>query len=274
MKPIVKWAGGKRQLLPEILKRVPDKISVYYEPFFGGGAVGFELACKRAIINDYNADLMSMYRVIRDNAGELIAKVDRMMQQNSSDYYYDIRNMDRASDWNKIDDITKSERLIYLNKTGFNGLYRVNSQGLYNVPYGKYKNPSVDYDNIVDVCSYFRSSNVEIMAGDYKDVIKNVLKRRNKNGIFVYLDPPYVPLTATSAFVSYTSDGFGLKEQTELRDCCRMMKDAGVNFLLSNSSAKAVYELYDGFAIEEVEAKRAINSNGNKRGAVKELLIS
>ena len=112
------------------------------------------------------------------------------------------------------------------------------------------------------------------MAGDYKDVIKNVLKRRNKNGIFVYLDPPYVPLTATSAFTSYTSDGFGMQEQTELRDCCRMMKDAGVNFLLSNSSAKAVYELYDGFTIEEVEAKRAINSNGNKRGVVKELLIS
>lgn len=272
--PVIKWVGGKRQILDEIRKHVPEKITKYYEPFVGGGAVAFSLCCKNAVLNDYNDDLMNMYRVIRDNAGTLIAAVDRHLLNHSQEYYYKVRNLDREEAWKKADNLTKAARLIYLNKTGFNGLYRVNSEGLYNVPCGRYKNPTVDYDNLVDVSCYLKMNQVRLEAVDYKIIIKDALKQRNKAGVFVYLDPPYVPLNATSAFTNYTADGFGMKEQTELRDCCIALKKAGIKFLLSNSSAPAVYELYEGFHIEEVQAKRAINSVGNKRGAIKELLIS
>ena len=275
MKPIIKWAGGKRQLLPEILKRIPKDISTYYEPFLGGGAVAFELQWENAVLNDYNGELMLMYDMVRKHPATLIVKIQEHLQKNSSEHYYTVRNADRDEfEWSKLTDVEQAARFIYLNKTGYNGLYRVNSKGQNNVPFGKYKKaPAVDYENLIDICCYLRNRNVMTLNYDYAEIVKDALREKDKKAFF-YFDPPYVPLNATSAFTAYTADGFGMDEQIALCNCCKKLKDAGIRFLLSNSSAPAVYELYKDFKIEEVYAKRAINSNGSKRGAVKELLIS
>lgn len=266
-KPFLKWAGGKRQLIPEIDKHVP-KFSTYYEPFVGAGAVFFYLHPNRAIINDSNSQLIMTYRVIKDNLDELITTLELHKQRNSEEYYYEIRERDRTPDFMRLSDAQKAARLIYLNKTCYNGLYRVNSQGLFNVPYGRYKNPVI-YEPAVllAINKFLNSANVTIMDGDYADALINADKKS-----FVYLDPPYHSPDNTN-FTGYQAGGFDENEQIRLRDTYKELTNRGVRCLLSNSNTSFIRELYRDFTIETVEVSRVINSNPDGRGKVNEVLI-
>ena len=271
--PIVKWVGGKRQLLDEINKYIPKKFNTYYEPFFGGGAVLFHLQPKKAVINDLNMDLITTYRVIKDNPNDLIEELKKHI--NTSDYFYELRNLDLDSEkYKKLTDIEKAARLIYLNKTCFNGLFRVNSSGHFNTPFGNYKNPNIVNEPVIKaINSYFKSNEITILNGDYAVALQNA-----KAGDFVYLDPPYDPVSDTSSFTGYNAGGFTRENQKELRDVCIELDKKGVKFLLSNSATSYIKEIYDPslfkvLKVKIVKAKRNINSNGNKRGEVDEVLI-
>lgn len=267
--PVVKWVGGKTQLLNEIIPLIPKNFSTYVEPFVGGGAIIFTIQAKKAIINDYNIELINIYKVIKDNPNKLILALEKHKRLNSKEYFYEIRALDRNETYFEINNVEKAARSIYLNKTCFNGLFRVNKMGQFNSPYGKYKNPNiVNKDNILAMSKYFNKNNIKIMEGDYKDVLKNL-----RIGTFVYFDPPYIPISVSSSFTSYTKDKFSKKNQLELKEECDKLNAKGIKFLLSNSDHPFIRELYKNYEIITVKAKRLINSNGNKRGEINELLI-
>ena len=273
VKPILKWVGGKRQLLDEIDQRLPKKISYYVEPFVGGGAVLFDKQPQHARINDYNEELINVYRVVKDNPNELIKELavhEEKNEQLGSEWFYHVRGLDRESNFDELSNVEKAARIIYLNKTCFNGLFRVNSAGQLNVPYGRYKHPNIVNEvGIRALHKYFSEADIDMRQGDFAECLKDLPK-----GAFVYLDPPYMPITATSAFTGYTQEGFGYDEQVRLRDECIKLREQGIHFLQSNSDCEEIRELYKYFKIETVAAKRSINSRGDRRGAVKEVLIS
>lgn len=267
IQPFLKWAGGKRQLLKEIDKYIPLKISTYYEPFLGGGALLFNLQPKKAIVNDSNYELINAYKVIRDNVEELIQDLEK--HKNTSEYFYELRAKDRTSEYSNLSNIERASRLIYLNKTCFNGLYRVNSQGEFNTPYGNYKNPNIVNEFVLRaVNSYLNKNDIKFLNGDFEDSLKNIRK-----GAFVYFDPPYMPISDSSSFTGYTLDGFGTEDQIRLKNLCDKLNERGIKFLLSNSTAPMILELYKDYKIVYVDAKRNINSIGNKRGEIKEILV-
>lgn len=270
--PVLKWVGGKRQLISEIEPLIPKRISTYVEPFVGGGAVLFHLQPKKAIINDYNQELMNVYQVIKDKPNELIEVLKEHKELNSEDYFYEVRSLDRSEDFERLSNVKKAGRIIYLNKTCYNGLFRVNRAGFFNTPYGRYKNPSiVDEVTIKAVSNYFNSANIKFLTGDYKEALK-----RLRRGAFVYFDPPYMPISASSSFTGYTEHGFDYEKQVELRDECLKLHNRGVRFLQSNSYSPEILELYSDqkvFNIEIVQAKRSINSQADKRGEISEVLI-
>ena len=272
--PVVKWVGGKRQLIDEIKSRIPKTYKTYYEPFFGGGAVLFALQPKKAVINDLNDSLIKTYKVIKEDADGLIESLS--MHKNNSDYFYEIRNEDLCPETFKLkSDVEVASRLIYLNKTCFNGLFRVNSSGHFNTPFGNYKNPNIVNEPVIRAVSkYFNENEISILNGDFAVACQNAQK-----GDFVYLDPPYDPVSDTASFTGYNAGGFGSEEQIRLRDLCVELDKKGVKFLLSNSATKFIMDLYSSnnfkskITIDIVKAKRSINSNGNKRGEVDEVLI-
>lgn len=267
--PILKWVGGKRQLLTDILPRIPENCSTYVEPFVGGGAVFFELQPKKAIINDLNAELINVYRVVRDFPEELIRELEHHAQRNDKDYFYKIRSMDRQLDYEQVNPIQRAARILYLNKTCYNGLYRVNSAGQFNTPYGKYKNPKiVDGAAIRAMSKYLNRKGIKICQGDYKAVLKGLRK-----GAFVYFDPPYLPLSSSASFTGYTQGGFTYKQQQELKRECDKLRKRGIAFLLSNSDCPEIRQLYSDYTIVTVKAKRNVNSNGSARGEINEVLI-
>lgn len=270
--PVLKWVGGKRQLISDIEPLIPKSISTYVEPFVGGGAVLFHLQPKKAIINDYNQELMNVYQVIKDKPNELIEVLQEHKGLNSEDYFYEIRSLDRSENYENMTDVEKAGRVIYLNKTCFNGLFRVNRAGFFNTPYGKYKNPSIVNEvTIKAVSNYFNSAKIKFLTGDYKEAL-----RRLRRGAFVYFDPPYVPISSSSSFTGYTEHGFDYEKQVELRDECLKLHNRGVRFLQSNSYSPEILELYSDqkvFNIEIVQAKRSINSQADKRGEISEVLI-
>lgn len=269
IKPPLKWAGGKRQLLSEIKKYIPESFETYYEPFLGGGAVLFDLQPEKAVVNDYNSDLMNVYETIRDNVEELIEYLEVHEANNSKEYYYEIRAWDREEGYAERSDVEKAARLIFMNKAGFNGLYRVNSKNQFNVPYGKYKNPAiVNTDVLYSLNEFFNTIDITMLNGDFVEAVSGA-----KSGDFVYFDPPYVPLNETSAFTSYTNNGFTKEDQIRLRELCDDLDSRGVKFLLSNSNVPFIQEQYEHYNIEIVGATRAINSNAKKRGKVEEVLI-
>lgn len=271
--PVLKWVGGKRQLLKEILPLIPKDISAYYEPFVGGGAVLFALQPKKAIINDYNAELINVYQVIMNDHDNLIKILETHEEKNSSEFFYKIREIDRSYEYKNLTDVERAARIIYLNKTCYNGLYRVNQAGQFNSPYGKYKNPNiVNSPAIKALHDYFINSNITITSGDYKDTLKEI---KAKTRSFVYLDPPYYPLSSSSSFTGYTENGFDEEQQIELKNECVKLNKKGIKFLLSNSSCDFIEELYkNDFNIKIIKAKRVLNSDGNKRGEIDEVLIS
>lgn len=272
LQPFTKWTGGKRQLLPKLLEHLPAEYGNYFEPFVGGGALFFELGPKVATINDFNTDLIHAYRQIRDNVSALIEQLEKHQKNNSKEYYLDLRSADRDGRINEMTDTEKAARLIYMLRVNYNGLYRVNAKNQFNVPYGKYKNPRiVNQDLLHAISAYLRENDITILNGDFEDAVKHA-----GEGDLVYFDPPYVPVSATSAFTAYTHQGFGLEEQKRLRDVFWELSDRGAYVIASNSSAGAVTDLYGeipGVEITPVSATRAINSKASGRGKVKELLI-
>ena len=263
--PIVKWVGGKRQLMFELLKNMPKNYNRYFEPFIGGGALFFELQPDNAYISDMNEELINLYQVVRDNVDELIT--DLQKHDISKEYFMEIRNIDRTDEYENWSDIQKASRFIYLNRTCFNGMYRVNSQGQFNVPFGHYKNPRIlDENNLINCSNLLQKT--EIKHADFSEILKKV-----KKGDFVYFDPPYVPLSETSSFTSYTKDGFDIDMQFKLRDVCDELDSIGVKFLLSNSDTKLVNELYENYNIKKVFASRQINANADGRGKITEVLV-
>lgn len=261
--PVVKWAGGKRQLLDEITKRLPKDYNDYIEPFLGGGALLFHLKPFSAIVNDLNSELINLYNVIKVNPEKLMIKLDEMKEKHSEDFYYQIRELDRKEGV-KLTNIEKAARFLYLNKTGFNGLWRVNKKGQNNVPWGRHDNPAMyKEDNIKNMSDYLNNSRVTFKNEDYKEII-----REARPGDFIYLDPPY-----DNTWTDYTSNGFVRKDQKELAQTLKELDKKGIKWMLSNSDTDFIKEEYKDFNIDIVKASRAINSNGNGRGKVNEVLI-
>lgn len=289
-KPFVKWAGGKRQLLPVINDNLPEelknnKINKYIEPFVGGGAVLFDIVSKydfeQIIINDYNHDLMHLYSHIKNDIDRLILELKKISdsylvlgEEERSEFFYNAREQFNMVDSSTIE---KSVLFIFLNRTCFNGLYRVNSKGKFNVPYGRYKSPLIlDEDNLYKVSNIL--SRVTILSGDFSKVEEYADDRT-----FVYFDPPYRPLSVTSSFTSYSKNDFNDDEQNRLAEFFTKLHNKDVKLMLSNSDPKNsdindnfFDDLYShtNFNIRRVEAKRNINSNGNGRGKITELLIT
>ncbi|MBN2835732.1 MAG: DNA adenine methylase [Candidatus Delongbacteria bacterium] len=267
--PFLKWVGGKRQLMPLIVEHLPKNIKEfkYIEPFIGGGAVFFSLQPKNAIINDYNEELINVYIAIKDHLDELIT--DLKNHKNESEYFYQIRGLDRTQDFKNLSSVKRASRIIYLNKTCFNGLYRVNNAGEFNAPFGRYKNPNIVNEPILKaVNKYLNSNNIIIKSGDYTEVLNEANERT-----FVYLDPPYHPISENSNFTGYIQGGWNIFDQIRLREACDELNAKGVKFLLSNSSSPLIIDQYRHYAISTVKANRAINSDGSNRGEVDELLI-
>ena len=269
LSPVVKWVGGKRQLLDDIIPLLPDNFSTYVEPFVGGGALLFEIQPKKAIVNDLNHELINLYKVIKDNPNELLLLLEEHELNNSEEYFYQIRALDRSESYDQMSDIEKAARIIYLNKTCYNGLFRVNQSGQFNSPYGKYKNPNiVNKPVVLAMANYFQNNNITLLNGDYKLALKKLRK-----GAFVYFDPPYMPISSSSSFTGYTENGFDKKQQIELKEECDKLNSRGIKFLLSNSDHPFIRDLYKDYEIITVRAKRSINSNSNKSGEIKEVLV-
>jgi len=256
--------GGKRQILGELRREAPESFVRYHEPFLGGGALFFHLRPKHAFLTDSNERLIRTYRGVQEDVEEVIRLLKQHQLRHSRRYFLATRA------WAEVDGGSDAEVgawFIYLNRTGYNGLYRVNSRNVFNVPPGNYKKPRIcDEDNLRACSRALRG--VRLAVSGFEQVV-----RRAKPGDFVYFDPPYVPLTRTSSFTDYTSKGFGEAEQTKLRDVARALRDKGVHVLLSNSSAPLVHELYSDFRRIEVSARRAVNSQAHGRGPVQELLL-
>lgn len=267
--PFLKWAGGKRQLMPEIRKMLPNGVTnhPYYEPFIGGGALFFELLPKRAVINDYNEELINVYTVIRDNPSALIEDLKR--HKNTAEYFYKIRAIDRQPIFSNLTRIERASRIIYLNKTCYNGLYRVNNAGEFNSPFGRYKSPNIVNEPVIKAVSkYLNSSQIQISSCDYALILKDI-----PTDSFVYLDPPYHPISESSSFTGYAQGGWDEGDQLRLRDVCNRLRDNGIKFLLSNSASDFIREIYSDYNIHIVQAKRSVNSNSSRRGQVDEFLI-
>ena len=266
--PVVKWVGGKRQLLPQILPLIPKRMTAYCEPFLGGGAVLFALQPKRVLVNDLNQDLITVYRVIKEDADALIEHLSR--HENTPEYFYRIRDLDRDKEaYAAMSDVEKASRLLYLNKTCYNGLFRVNASGAFNSPYGHYRRPNiVNEQTIRGVSRYFNSCDIPFFSGDFASVLEQVPK-----GGFVYLDPPYDPVSDTASFTGYNRGGFGREEQVRLKECCDALTARGVKFLLSNSATPFIRELYGSYRVSIVQARRAVNSVASRRGAIEEVLV-
>lgn len=266
--PVVKWVGGKRQLIDDLTPLFPKKITAYCEPFVGGGAVLFSLQPKIAYVNDINAELINIYEVIRDDVDALIAALSE--HKNEEKYFYSIRDWDRDIEtYLQRSKVQRAARIIYLNKTCYNGLFRVNNAGEFNSPYGHYKKPNiVSAPTLRAVSNYFQSTQLTFTNTDYAEVLSNVSK-----GTFVYLDPPYDPVSDTANFTGYTRGGFDRTEQVRLRECCDELTRRKIKFMLSNSATEFIREQYADYDITPVRAKRAINSNASKRGHVDEVVI-
>ena len=271
-KPFVKWAGGKRQLLPILSQHIPQNFDTYFEPFLGGGAVLFHLITQNpqleCFVSDLNSTLILSYVTIRDRVDELIISLEKYSEnyfKNPEEYYYSIREC------NPKNQIDKVSRLIFLNKTCFNGLYRVNSKGKFNVPIGKYVNPNiVNKENLLAVSHVLQSKGISIKCEDFTTSIKAAQKDD-----FVYLDPPYQPVSSTANFTSYTNDSFSFKDQERLFAEFQKLDSKGCKAMLSNSKSEEVIDLFSEYSdnIIEINTNRFINSNSKKRTGHTEILV-
>lgn len=259
--PFVKWVGGKRAILPQLDKFFPRRFERYFEPFVGGGAVFFHLQPGEATLSDLNSELINTYRTVRDDVDTLITHL--RSHRNDEEYYYDMR----ATALDELDPIARASRLIYLNRTCFNGLYRVNSKGGFNVPFGKHKNPTICNETGLRAASEALKG-VRLAHRSYMALLNEA-----RPGDFVYFDPPYHPLTASSNFTSYTADSFSAQDQRDLATAFRVLAERGCKVMLSNSDTEFIRELYADFQIEVVMAPRMVNRDAAKRGPVAEVVV-
>lgn len=264
--PFIKWAGGKRQLLDKLCARMPSAYNKYYEPFVGGGALLFEIKPESAFINDINQELMHTYEAIRDSRDEFISRMEEMDKVTcTKDFYYEIRGRYNEKLSKGEYDVEMAVLFVYLNKHCFNGLYRVNAKGLFNVPWNqKITGKSMDIENIKNISYYLQG--VTITCRDFEEALKEAGEHD-----FVYLDSPYAPLNPTS-FEAYTKEGFTIEEHRRLAEVFKSLTEKGCYCMLTNHNTDLIHELYDGFAMEEIDVRRAINSNASKRVG-KELII-
>ena len=273
IQPFVKWVGGKRGLLSQILPLLPKEFNNYFEPFVGGGALFFELQKqgrlngKKVYLFDINSELINTYQVIKSSPDTLIENLAKFKEQHSKEFYYEVRAWDREDNFLELDSVIRATRFIYLNKTCFNGLYRVNKKNQNNVPMGSYKNPKICDSDIIYSASY-ALQNATILNTSYKDVLKYATK-----GDLVYFDPPYYPLTPTSSFTSYSEFEFLDREQKELFEIFCKLDKKGALVVHSNSDTEFVNELYKEYNIKKVQANRFINSKSSGRGKIGENLI-
>ena len=264
--PIIKWVGGKTKLLPEIATRLPREYRRYYEPFAGGAAVFFHLGPSAAVISDRNPDLIGMYRAVAADPDGVIRRLAIHRDAHDEDHYYRTRARwnDRSVSWTALD---RAATFVYLNRTCFNGLWRVNKGGGFNVPMGRYKNPTIcDADTIARASALLRTTT--ILCGDYQAAVADA-----GPGDLVYFDPPYDPVTPTANFTAYTGDGFSRDDQAQLADTVRALADRGCAVVLSNSDTPFIRSLYRGLRVDRVRCPRAINSDPSRRGDVDEVLV-
>lgn len=270
-KPFVKWAGGKRSIIDKLINLAPEDFNTYYEPFVGGGAMLYELQPKKAVINDYNTELMNVYECIKDENkfANMCSELNKHEAKHSEDYYYEIRDLDRdKKKFNKLADYKRAARTIYLNKACFNGLYRVNSKNEFNVPSGK-KNKVNTYDgpNLGIIHCLLNFNDIKLLSTDFEEAVKNA-----KKGDFIYFDPPYD--SDTSTFNSYTENGFGKEEQKRLAEVFKDLDKRGCYVMLSNYNTKLIKELYKDFNFNYVEAQRNIGASSKNRSKVEEVIIT
>jgi len=266
--PIVKWVGGKRQLLNELIPLLPKKISTYCEPFVGGGALFFNQQPKSAYINDINKELIELYETVRDDVEYLITILKDF--KNEPDFFYSIRDWDRNNkEYLLRSKVERAARIVYLNKTCYNGLFRVNNAGEFNTPFGYYKNPNIVNAPVLKAVNlYFNNADIKFTHMNYLEVCESLPRES-----FVYLDPPYDPISDTSNFTGYSKGGFNKEEQTKLKECCDTLNKRKIKFMLSNSATTFIQELYSEYNITIIQAKRAINSVSTKRGDVNEVVV-
>jgi DNA adenine methylase len=263
--PFLKWVGGKGRLLDQLLAHVPASWETYHEPFLGGGAMFFRLAPERAVLSDMNPRLVECWQVVRDQPHALIDRLAHHRSRHNPHYYYEARTrFNHARNQSAVD---RAALFIYLNKTCFNGLYRENRRGEFNVPAGSYRDPSVFQESQL-LAVHEVLQGVEILHGGFQGVLD-----RAQPGDLVYFDPPYVPLSATSSFTGYVQGGFDLGMQQELARLFFQLSRRGCAVMLSNSDCEVVRELYRGWRMERVMAPRAINARGDRRGAIPEVLV-
>lgn len=267
-KPFLKWVGGKRQLLKDLHSHLPPAFDSFIEPFAGGAALMWSLSklpLKNIVISDFNSELINAYLVVRDRCPQLIEELSGY--ENTEEFFYFQRDLDRSSSFKDTCPVKRAARFIFLNKTAFNGLHRVNSKGFFNTPYGRYKNPSILDAALLNSCS-LALKKVIILTGDFEEVLSYVEKSS-----LVYLDPPYVPVSATSSFTSYSTSKADDAFQLRLLGFCQKINNLGAKFILSNSDCSFTRDLYKDFNIHEVKAARSINSVGSARGKISELLV-
>lgn len=272
LKPLVKWAGGKRQILPELIKRVPENWNVYYEPFIGGGALLIELYNRGkinfAVISDLNAELINLYKVIKYKPYELIAELKNTEFKNDRETYFKLRERFNEIIGNPEYSVERAALFVYLNRHCYNGLWRVNRSGKFNVPFGRYKNPSMPSDEAILEFSKMLEK-VKIFNVDFEDAVKDA-----KKGDFVYFDPPYQPVSKTAYFTDYTSYGFDYSEQKRLARVAKELSKKGVYVMVSNSNTEEIKDLYADFHIFVINANRFINSRADKRKGAREVIIT
>lgn len=264
LKPIIKWVGGKRRIMDSLLALMPpkDEYSTYIEPFLGGASVLLALHPHDAIINDINSELMNMYQQVKDNPENVINAIKSWPRDKKT--FLEVRGLDRTDDYeNSICGAIRAARFIYLNKTCFNGLYRVNSQGYFNVSFAETQKTMPDYDNMMKVSAYLNASNVRMMNMDYRDVLAEA-----DDDSFIYLDPPY-----DEAFDKYDSAGFNQQSQHDLKERLKSLPPS-VKWMQSNADTACIRSLYKEYNLHEVSALRSINPDANRRGEVKELVIT
>lgn len=270
-KPFVKWAGGKRSIIDKLIKLSPDEFNTYYEPFVGGGAMLFELTPKKAVINDYNTELINVYNCIKieDKFTSMCNELNKHETNHSEEYYYQIRDLDKDKrKFSKLPDYKRAARTIYLNKSCFNGLYRVNSKNEFNVPFGKKaKVNTYDGVNLGIIYSFLNLNDIRILSIDFEEAVKDA-----KKGDFIYFDPPYDSDTYT--FNSYTENGFGKDEQKRLSEVFKELDKKGCYVMLSNYNTVLINELYKDYNFNYVETQRNIGAKAKDRGIVEEVIIT
>ncbi|MCK5689013.1 DNA adenine methylase [Myxococcota bacterium] len=261
-KPFLKWAGGKTKLAPQIMSHFPESFGRYHEPFVGGGAIFFKLRPDKATLSDVNPELVATWTAIRDNVDGVIALLEE--HRVSEEEFYRVRSLDGSA----MGEADAAARTIFLNKTCFNGLYRVNQKGKFNVPFGKYRNPNiVNEENLRRVSALLQG--VKITVADATQV-----GRRARRGDLIYFDPPYDPISKSASFTSYAKGGFGKEEQAKLAKTFRTLANRGVHVVLSNSDTPYIRELYKDFKMDQIWVRRPINSRADRRGPVAEVIVS